>query len=150
MDFLYFSQYDFGTPTYDASVDLRTRVLRKPLGLEFTIGQLEAEWEQWHLGAFGPDDRLIGCLVLVPGTDLKMRQVAIEPEWQGRGVGQALVAFSERLGQASEYAKMVLHARDTAIPFYERMGYQVRGKRFMEVGIPHYAMEKSFSPRSAG
>jgi hypothetical protein len=33
---MYTIEIDFGTPEYDEAVRLRTDVLRKPLGLEFT------------------------------------------------------------------------------------------------------------------
>jgi predicted GNAT family N-acyltransferase len=36
----------------------------------------------------------------------------------------------------------MMHARKTAVPFYERIGYQVAGEEFLEVGIPHYEMRK--------
>ena len=35
---------------------------------------------------------------------------------------------------------MVLHARQTAVPFYERLGYETYGEPFVEVTIPHIAM----------
>jgi predicted GNAT family N-acyltransferase len=35
-----------------------------------------------------------------------------------------------------------LHARLTAIGFYEKSGYVVSGGEFLEVGIPHVKMVK--------
>jgi predicted GNAT family N-acyltransferase len=146
---MYCSRFDFATPLYDASVDLRTRVLREPLGLVFTVDQLTAEWSQWHLAIFAPDDSLLGCLVLVPGADgaVKMRQVAIEPGMQGRGLGRFLVAYSEQVARSTAFERMILHARSTAVPFYQRLGYSVVGQPFEEVGIPHMAMAKELSAR---
>jgi predicted GNAT family N-acyltransferase len=40
---------------------------------------------------------------------------------------------------------MVLHARETAVPFYLKLGYEVVGGQFEEVGIPHFKMEKKLS-----
>jgi predicted GNAT family N-acyltransferase len=37
---------------------------------------------------------------------------------------------------------MVLHARETAVPFYEAMAYTKIGDRFTEVTIPHWSMVK--------
>jgi len=37
---------------------------------------------------------------------------------------------------------MVLHAREAAIPFYLRLGYELEGEPFTEVGIPHRRMVK--------
>jgi predicted GNAT family N-acyltransferase len=38
---------------------------------------------------------------------------------------------------------MVLNARDTAIPFYLHLGYELVGEPFVEVGIPHRKMRKA-------
>ena len=37
---------------------------------------------------------------------------------------------------------MTLHAREAAVPFYERLGYLSEGEPFDEVGLPHRAMRK--------
>ena len=37
---------------------------------------------------------------------------------------------------------MTLHARQVAVPFYERLGYSIVGEPFEEVSIPHFKMEK--------
>ena len=41
------------------------------------------------------------------------------------------------------YRRLVLHARATAVGFYERLGYRIEGPEFCEVTIPHYPMGKS-------
>jgi predicted GNAT family N-acyltransferase len=35
-----------------------------------------------------------------------------------------------------------MHARDTAIGFYEKFGFKVNGNEFIEVNVPHHVMEK--------
>jgi predicted GNAT family N-acyltransferase len=35
-----------------------------------------------------------------------------------------------------------MHARKTAMGFYEKLGYEKIGDEFTEVTIPHYKMEK--------
>jgi predicted GNAT family N-acyltransferase len=134
--------FDFATPEYDDAVRLRTQVLREPLGLVFLKEDLEKEYDQIHLGCYADSGHLLACLSLqdVGDKQLKMRQV--EPSLQKKGIGQFLVAASERLALQLGYSKMVLHARDTAIPFYEKIGYQKIGKAFSEVNIKHYKMTK--------
>lgn len=137
-------QIVFATPEYDEAVCLRYEVLRRPLGLEFTPEQLAAEYADVHLAAFDRDARLVGYLNLTPVDDdvLKMRQVAVNPDMQGKGIGSALVAESEVLAKKLGFKKIMLHARDTAVPFYLRLGYAVSGEGFVEVTIPHVKMEK--------
>lgn len=131
-----------GSELYWAAIALRTKVLREPLGLSYSKQDIEEEQDQIHIvGRLG--DAVVGCLSLLPaGSNIKMRQVAVEPKLQGSGLGKELVLFSENLARAKGCAKIVLHARDTAVAFYQRLGYEVVGEGFIEVTIPHHAMEK--------
>lgn len=137
-------QIEFATPEYDEAVRLRYEVLRRPLGLDFTPEQLAAEYDDVHLAGFDGMGRLVGYLCLTPlnKDEVKMRQVAVTPAWQGKGVGKKLVAASEELAKHLNFKKMTMHARETAVPFYLRLGYQTVGEQFEEVTIPHFKMEK--------
>lgn len=132
-----------GTPEYWSTIELRRRILRVPLGLDFDPAELEKETRDLHVAAFSLA-HLVGCLVLTPidAEQIKMRQVAVEEGLQGKGIGTELVLFSERLARDRGYSRMVLSARDTAIPFYERLKYSVEGEPFEEVTIPHRLMAK--------
>lgn len=132
-----------GSPEYWATVELRDSILRKPLGLHFSAEELEAERNSCHI-AFYRGDRLAACVVLRPreGGDVQMRQVAVVPDLQRRGIGRALVEYSEAWARNAGYRRMILHARETAVAFYEHLGYAKLGDRFEEVTIPHWAMEK--------
>ncbi len=139
-----FQKIDFATPEYDLAVRLRTEVLRRPLGLEFTVEQLEKEWADDHFAAFDERGQLVGCLILTKkdSKSVKMRQVAVAPDRQKTGIGQFLVAHSEVWAARKGFEKMELSAREPAVPFYEKLGYARVGERFEEVSIPHFRMEK--------
>lgn len=132
-----------GSPEYQALVALRRAILRLPLGLDFTDEQLAAEATDIHLGAYG-QGQLMGGLILTPlsSSTLKMRQVAVAESAQQAGVGTALVRRSEELARGLGYHTLVLNARETAVPFYLKLGYALVGEPFVEVGIPHRAMQK--------
>lgn len=137
-------EIQFGTPEFDEAVRLRYEVLRKPLGLEYTAEQLATEFDNIHLAAFDVTGRLIGYLNLTPVDleEVKMRQVAVHPDAQGAGVGKALVLASEAVAKRAGFKKISLHARETAVPFYQKLDYSIVGERFEEVTIPHFYMEK--------
>ena len=141
---LHCSEIAYSTPEYDACVRLRTDILRKPIGLEFTVEQLSEEWSDTHLACFDARENIVGCLILSKKDKktLKMRQVAVAENVQKKGIGQQLVAFSEKWARQNDFEKMVLNARESAVPFYLKMNYQKIGERFLEVGIPHFSMEK--------
>lgn len=134
----------YGSAAYAAELALRKAVLRDPLGLEFTREELLSDAGSIHLGCF-QDERLLGCLVLTPadGGDIRMRQVAVVPEWRRRGIGTALVTAAEALAWEKGFRRIVLHARQSAGPFYERLGYRAVGEPFVEIGLLHHAMVKA-------
>lgn len=132
----------FGSPEHAGAIRLRRAILRTPLGLDFDPAELAAESDQVHLAALEHDE-VIGILLLVPGgRDWKMRQVAVQRERQNDGLGMKLVKAAEREALKRGAARMVLHARETAIPFYLRLGYDLEGEPFTEVGLPHRKMIK--------
>jgi len=136
-----FREIAFDSPDYDASVVLRARVLRAPLGLHPGPEERPAEAGLRHLGAF-EGGVLIACLMLEELGEgrIKMRQVAVDFHRQRGGLGTRLVRFSEEVAKAAGQREMVLHAREKAVPFYERLGYQTRGEPFVEVTLPHREM----------
>ena len=138
--------FDFGTPEYDESVRLRDEILRKPLGLEYSPEQLAGEYMDLHIGAYNVNLELIGSLILSESEDegwYKMRQVAVKANLQGQGIGKAMVEHCHVWAKDKGKKGIFCHARDTAIPFYERLGYAREGELFYEVNIPHFKMRKS-------
>ena len=137
-----FSEIKYGGQEYDELVALRDKILRKPLGMHFTKEQLEQEASDYHLAGFY-DNKIITGLVLTPFDDqIKMRQVAVDANFQGKGAGKRLVAFSEVFSRNKGFKKIFCNARDTAVDFYKSCGYQIIGEPFTEIGIKHYKMEK--------
>jgi predicted GNAT family N-acyltransferase len=134
---------DHGTKEYHQMVKLREDILRKPLGLAFSLDELEAEKNNLLIGAFEDGD-ILGCCMLVEENSemAKLRQMAVLNVLQGKGIGRALMQFAENLARDHGYRRLTMHARKNAAGFYEKMGYRVKGAEFLEVSIPHYEMEK--------
>jgi ribosomal protein S18 acetylase RimI-like enzyme len=136
-------QIDYGTEEYRQMVALRDEILRRPLGLSFSAEDLEREKDDILITAFD-EDEILGCCILteVEPSTLRLRQMAVKNNQQGKGIGQAVLTFAETLARAKGYRKMMMHARDSAQGFYERNGYKVVGDQFIEVSVPHHTMEK--------
>jgi predicted GNAT family N-acyltransferase len=134
----------FASPEYDEAVALRYEVLRKPLGLVFTQEELNAENNEFHFGCYNTEQILCGCLTyhIYSATTLKMRQVAVKSALQGIGIGRLLVENTENWASNAGWKTIILHARLSAVPFYEKLKYVVDGDEFEEVGVPHYKMWK--------
>lgn len=136
----------YGSKEYKKSVELRNKILRIPLGHFLDINSLQNEESDIHIVAI-EDDKIIGTLILTPIENgiLKMRQVAVDNELQGRGIGSDLVQFAEKIAREQKVSKIILDARSSALDFYLRRGYEVISDEYIDehINIPHYKMEKS-------
>jgi len=134
---------DHGTPEYLQMVKLRDDILRRPLGLKFTKEELESEKDNMLIAAF-EDERILGCCMLLEEepTIVRLRQMAVLNDLQGKGIGRALMNFAENLARDRGYKIIRMHARINAVGFYEKVGYRSKGQQFIEVTIAHYVMEK--------
>lgn len=129
---------------WDQAVELRLKLLRVPLGLGFTQEDLDNEASEIHYSGF-VDGKTVATAILkkVNDEDVKMRQVCVDDSCQGKGYGSELVKVLETAAKERGYKKMVVHARKTALKFYERLGYQIEGDEFTEVTVPHYKVVKA-------
>jgi predicted GNAT family N-acyltransferase len=131
------------TPGYEAMIALRMKVLLDPVGIPRTYINPQKEADDVLIGAY-ENDRLIGCCILtqVDERTLQLRQMAVDNVLQQKGIGKAIVAFAERFAKDQGYKKLMMHARDAVINFYQKCGYTISGEPFVEVGIGHHKMEK--------
>lgn len=134
---------DHGSKEYQLMVQLRNEVLRRPLGMLLTPDELEMEKESILIGAF-EDEKILGCCMLIRSgnKEIRLRQLAVLNNLQGKGIGKALLQFAENIARDSGHKKMTMHARKTSVPFFEKLGYRVCGDEFLEITIPHFDMEK--------
>lgn len=136
-------QIDHGTKEYKQMLKLRHQILRKPLNLTFSTDELDREKNDVLIGAFD-EDKILGCCLLtqVDKDCVRLRQMAVQNNLQGKGIGAAMMNFAENVARDLGYRKLIMHARKTAIGFYEKLGYKVSGKEFEEISLPHIIMEK--------
>ncbi|WP_416441675.1 GNAT family N-acetyltransferase [Phnomibacter sp. MR] len=136
-------QIEHGSTQYEQMVKLREEVLRRPLGLSFTPAQLAEEKDDILICAFD-DGRILGCCILteLDSQTVKLRQMAVNSGLQQKGIGVTIMQFAENLARDSGYRKLTMHARDTALGFYQKLGYKIVGEPFEEVTVPHHKMEK--------
>ncbi|CAL1521492.1 GNAT family N-acetyltransferase [Chitinophaga sp. MM2321] len=140
---------EYGSCDYQNMISLRNEVLRKPLGLTFSQEYLQQEINDVLIGAFGKtaDDTsfLAGCCILTPtnGNTVQLRQMAVSPTWQGKGIGSDIITYAEQYAVENGFHILSMHARKEATGFYHKLGYETCGEEFTEVGIPHYEMRKN-------
>lgn len=92
-----------------------------------------------------PDGTVAGVARLSPSgpSQAQVRYMAVAPAWQGRQVGRQLLEHLEAAARRQGFTELVLHAREAAVGFYERLGYAVVAPSHTLFGtIPHFLMRK--------
>lgn len=140
-----FREIRFGTEDYAAELALREEVLRRPLGLSLSEEDLAGEEIQLHFGLFESSGELVACAAAVPVSpeQARIRQMAVSPCLQGKGLGQRLMEGMEKDLQSRGFRSFVLNARRSAVGFYEKLGYATAGDEFLDRTVPHVRMTRS-------
>lgn len=129
---------------WDSYYDLRYRILREPLGKERGSERNEGDETATHFALFENKELIaVARLDRVDETTCQARFVAVESHLQGKGYGKKIMITLENEAIAFDYEKLVLHARDYALPFYEKLGYTLVGPSYklFEV-LQHFEMFK--------
>ena len=138
-----FLEIAFGSEAYRQECDLRQEILRKPLGLNLYAEDLRSEATQLHFGLFA-DGNLLASVIAAPtsATEVRLRQMAVTSAMHKQGLGRMLLGLVEIELIRRGYSSVWMHARLSALGFYEKLGFERFGDVFLDVGIPHVNMRK--------
>ena len=142
---VHFLEISYNTKHYKEACRLRDDILRKPLGMSLYDQNLEEEKDHIHIIGKSLEDNVIAYLQfkIIDEKLAKMQQVVVLPKYQSIGVGKSLVNFSEKFISNIGINSILLHAREPVVRFYEKLGYEKFGEKFLEVTIPHHKMNKN-------
>lgn len=79
----------------------------------------------------------------------QIRFMAVHPDYQGKGLGKAILRYIEHVGKKSfgPLSSIYLQAREEAVNFYLSNGYSLKDKTFVLFDdIQHYLMVKDLAP----
>jgi len=89
------------------------------------------------------DDRAVGTGRMLP--DGHIGRVAVLQEFREQGIGKAILDSLIQYGRDKAFPSVYLYAQETAVAFYEKLGFTVNGESFMEAGILHTPMSLSLT-----
>ncbi|KAL7622112.1 hypothetical protein AAE478_007614 [Parahypoxylon ruwenzoriense] len=84
----------------------------------------------------------ISLFVNEQSGEARFRKFATAPEWQGRGVGSALLAHAIESAARAGATNIWCDARQSALPFYQRFGMSGQGEVFFKDDVPYLRMSK--------
>ncbi|MHC0038686.1 GNAT family N-acetyltransferase [Pseudoneobacillus sp. C159] len=75
----------------------------------------------------------------------KVERICVLSETRGTGAGKEIMLGIEKFAKEQGLPSLKLNAQKQAIPFYEKLGYEIISEEFMDAGIPHRTMKKTLS-----
>jgi len=72
----------------------------------------------------------------------KLERICVLSSYRGKGAGTIIMNKLEEIAAENGLQKVKLNAQTHAVPFYEKLGYEVVSDEFMDAGIPHVTMVK--------
>jgi predicted GNAT family N-acyltransferase len=127
--------------------DLRFKVLRQawhqPLGSE----KADDDAQSLHGMILDENGKALAVARIHQVSDhqAQIRFMAVHPDYQGKGLGKAVLQFVELLGKKNypDITEFCLQARENAVSFYSSNNYFTEAKTFLLFGeIQHYLMVK--------
>ena len=134
-----------GVDEFEKYFALRWRILRQPWQQPLGSERDDLEDGSQHVMICDDDNQLmaVGRLHAASAQQGQIRYMAVETSAQGKGVGSALLEELERIARKQIFNSIVLHARETALPFYLHHGYaQIEKSHLLFNDIQHYKMLK--------
>ncbi|MEG2116723.1 MAG: GNAT family N-acetyltransferase [Clostridia bacterium] len=137
-------EFKFDSDIYQRSLRIRNEVLRLPIWRDLFNEDLSGDKKSIHVGAFD-EGKMVGVVLMdkAPDSIIRLRQFAVRPFYQGKGIGTLLEDYCEKYAKRNGIKILTVHARKEAIEFYKKCGFVAVGDEFEEVGIPHYEMYKA-------
>ena len=128
---------------WETYYQLRWAILRQPWKQPKGSEKDQLEKESYHAAAFMEDILVgVGRINFEDGVG-KIRFMATAPKAERKGVAKMIVQYLEQKARENDIKTIQLNARETALPFYEKQGYQLLQKgHLLYRDIQHYFMEK--------
>jgi len=123
---------------------LRYRILRKAWGQPRGSERDEEDKTSFHIAAFDCGRAIgTGRLQMLSPRLARIRYMAVDESWRGRGTGAAMLAALEGEARSRGASRVTLNAREGAVRFYEERGYAMKREVEKLFGvIRHFRMEK--------
>lgn len=130
---------------WDSYYDLRYTILRAPWNQPRGSERNEGDETAKHFAFFDRESIIgVGRLDIMPNAIGQIRFMAVAEHQQGSGVGKNLMLHMETLAKEGQCKEIILHAREIAIPFYAKLGYNIKEKSHLLFDeIQHYLMTKN-------
>ena len=95
-----------------------------------------------HLIAVHDGQLLATCRLVFVGSTVQFSRLAVAKSARRYGIATEMLKVTDQETVAGGAHRIVLHAQTYARTLYDKAGYVVTGREFVEAGIRHVAMER--------
>lgn len=142
-------EYQLKTITSQETWSVRHPVLRAGRPIEDVYMDGDNTPSTLHLGIYYKEDIIAVASFMddsfkdFTGKQSRLRGMAVLPEYRKKGLARLLLEKGEQLLKEKKYTLLWFNAREVALSFYKKFGYEIVGGIFdiPKVG-PHYRMKK--------
>lgn len=127
---------------------LRWKILRKPWQQLLGSEQDQLEKQAIHRMVINDNNEVlaVGRLEKVTEQLGQVRFMAVDDKAQGEGLGQKIISALEHKASQLGMSEMCLNARENALGFYQKLGYENQGfSHTLFDEVKHYRMVKSLA-----
>jgi predicted GNAT family N-acyltransferase len=125
---------------------LRWKVLRKPWGQSkgSELDEMEASSIHRMIVGSGNNQQVLACgrMQEAGARIAQIRYMAVQEEFRGSGLGSIVLSSLEDAALNLGLVEVFLNAREPAVSFYLRCGYQMEEEIDSFLGIRHFRMRK--------
>jgi GNAT superfamily N-acetyltransferase len=124
---------------------LRWEILRAPWNQPMTVDPDDESKSVFHVLIIDANKEAVACgrVIFMEDNSAQIRSIAVSEIYQGQGYGKLVMEVLEQEAKNRGVSRLFLHARESAIPFYLSLGYEILEKTHLLFGeIQHFSMEK--------
>ncbi|MET3194098.1 GNAT family N-acetyltransferase [Gottfriedia sp. OAE603] len=97
--------------------------------------------ECFHFVAYDGEQPIAAGRLRVIDSNGKVQRICVRKDYRGKQIGNDIMHLIHKTAKENGILQLVLHAQESAIPFYEKLGYHISSEIFYEAGIPHAEMK---------
>lgn len=130
---------------------LRQKVLRPQLTVADVVWTGDNDPSAAHFAAFN-EGQIVGVASITidprpgdPPATWRLRGMATDPAWQGKGVGTQVLAAGIAHIKKQGGVRLWCNGRTKVFGFYRNFGFRTEGEEFITISGPHYVMVTDFT-----
>lgn len=125
----------------EQAFQVRRKVFIEEQGISEDIEIDSQDKKALHIVVESDKEIIATVRVLFPAPgEAKIERMAVLKTFRRKGIGSKIIKILHEQLMLKRISKVIVHAQNSAVPFYKSCGFIESGACFYEAGIPHIKM----------